>query len=531
MPYAQWHYPFENQETFERNFPADFIAEGVDQTRGWFYTLHAIAVMCFDSVAYKNVVSNGLVLDKEGNKMSKSKGNVVDPFETLAVHGADATRWYMMSNASPWDNLKFNLEGIVETRNKLFGTLYNTYNFFALYANLDGWTIDEQHIFPYEKRSELDRWIISKLYSLVAEYRREMDQYEPTRAARAIENFVDDHLSNWYIRLSRRRFWKGEMNDDKEAAYQTLWECLQVTLQLMSSLAPFFSDWMYRNLTAPVREQARAGNTPLRHESIHLTDLVAPDASKIDETLEKRMDYAQRICSLALSIRKKEKLRVRQPLQKLLLPVLDESFIAEVDGVRELILSEINVKELEYVTDSSGLLSKSGKANFKTLGAKCGKDMKAVAAIIESWTNSDISRLEKEGKTDVAAGENTYSITPEDVVLKTEDLPGWKTATDGSVTVALDVTLNDELVAEGLARDLVNRIQNARKDKNFSVTDRIYVKLENHPSIAAPVARFGDYIKSEVLADELVLEEQVAGEKVELNDEVSLGIEVSLMGL
>jgi isoleucyl-tRNA synthetase len=531
MPYAQWHYPFENQETFERNFPADFIAEGVDQTRGWFYTLHAIAVMCFDSVAYKNVVSNGLVLDKEGNKMSKSKGNVVDPFETLAVHGADATRWYMMSNASPWDNLKFNLEGIVETRNKLFGTLYNTYNFFALYANLDGWTIDEQHIFPYEKRSELDRWIISKLYSLVAEYRREMDQYEPTRAARAIENFVDDHLSNWYIRLSRRRFWKGEMNDDKEAAYQTLWECLQVTLQLMSSLAPFFSDWMYRNLTAPVREQARAGNTPLRHESIHLTDLVAPDASKIDETLEKRMDYAQRICSLALSIRKKEKLRVRQPLLKLLLPVLDESFIAEVDGVRELILSEINVKELEYVTDSSGLLSKSGKANFKTLGAKCGKDMKAVAAIIESWTNSDISRLEKEGKTDVAAGENTYSITPEDVVLKTEDLPGWKTATDGSVTVALDVTLNDELVAEGLARDLVNRIQNARKDKNFSVTDRIYVKLENHPSIAAPVARFGDYIKSEVLADELVLEEQVAGEKVELNDEVSLGIEVLLMGL
>jgi isoleucyl-tRNA synthetase len=250
MPYAQWHYPFENKDTFERNFPADFIAEGVDQTRGWFYTLHAIAVMCFDSVAYKNVVSNGLVLDKEGNKMSKSKGNVVDPFETLAAHGADATRWYMMSNASPWDNLKFNLEGIVETRNKLFGTLYNTYNFFALYANLDGWTIDEQQIFPYEKRSELDRWIISKLYSLVAEYRREMDQYEPTRAARAIENFVDDHLSNWYIRLSRRRFWKGEMNEDKEAAYQTLWECLQVTLQLMSSLAPFFSDWMYRNLTA-----------------------------------------------------------------------------------------------------------------------------------------------------------------------------------------------------------------------------------------------------------------------------------------
>lgn len=531
MPYAQWHYPFENQEVFERNYPADFIAEGVDQTRGWFYTLHAIAVMCFDSVAFKNVVSNGLVLDKEGNKMSKSKGNVVDPFQTLAVHGADATRWYMMSNASPWDNLKFNLEGITETRNKLFGTLYNTYNFFALYANLDGWTMDESKVFPYEKRSELDRWIISKLYSLVAEYHREMDAYEPTRAARAIENFVDDHLSNWYVRLSRRRFWKGNMNDDKEAAYQTLWECLLVTLQMMSSLAPFFTDWMYRNLTAPIRNKAKANNTPLRHDSIHLTDLTKPDDSKIDAYLEKRMDYAQRICSLALSIRKKERLRVRQPLQKLLLPVLDESFIAEVDGVKELILSEINVKELEYVTDSSGLLKKSGKANFKTLGAKCGKDMKAVAAAIEGWTDAQIAQMEREGKLDVTADGNTYSIAPEDVVLKTEDLPGWKTATDGSITVALDVTLSGPLLAEGLARDLVNRIQNIRKDKDFNVTDRISVRLESNPAVNEAVAQFGEYIKSEVLADALSVAESVDGEKVELNDEVALGIEVALNGL
>lgn len=530
MPYAQWHYPFENQDVFKRNFPADFIAEGVDQTRGWFYTLHAIAVMCFDSVAFKNVVSNGLVLDKEGNKMSKSKGNVVDPFLTLSTCGADATRWYLISNASPWENLKFNAEGIVETRNKLFGTLYNTYNFFALYANLDGWKMDESKVFPYEKRSELDRWILSRLYSLVAEYHREMNQYEPTRAARAIENFVDDHLSNWYVRLSRRRFWKGNMNDDKEAAYQTLWECLLVTLQLMSSLAPFFSDWMYRNLTAPIRDKAKAGNTPLRHDSIHLGDLTMPDDARIDAALEKRMDYAQRICSLALSIRKKEKLRVRQPLQKLLLPVLDESFIAEVDGVKELIISEINVKSIEYVTDASGLLTKSAKANFKTLGAKCGKDMKAVAAAIEGWTGAQIARMEQEGRLDIAVNGATYAITPEDVVLKTEDLPGWKTASDGPVTVALDVTLNEPLLAEGLARDLVNRIQNIRKDKDFNVTDRISVRLEKHPAVAEAVAQFGDYIKSEVLADALSVAEGVAGEKVELNDEVALEIEVALNG-
>ncbi|MCB0525059.1 MAG: isoleucine--tRNA ligase [Lewinellaceae bacterium] len=528
MPYAQWHYPFENEEVFKNNFPADFIAEGVDQTRGWFYTLHAIGVMCFDSVAYKNVVSNGLVLDKEGNKMSKSKGNVVDPFDTLSTYGADATRWYMLSNASPWDNLKFSVDGILETRNKLFGTLYNTYNFFALYANLDGWKHNEQKVMDYKKRSELDRWIISKLYSLVAEYRKEMDNYEPTKAARAIENFVDEHLSNWYIRLSRRRFWKGEMNEDKEAAYQTLWECLMVTNQLMCSLAPFFSDWMYRNMTAPIREAAKANNTPLRHESVHLSDLTRPDPAKIDTALERRMDYAQRICSLALSIRKKEKLRVRQPLQKVLLPVLNSSFIKEVDEVKELILSEINVKELEYITDASGLLKKKAKANFKTLGGKLGKDMKDAAAFIAELSNEQINSLEQNGSLEMSLNGTSYSLNTEDLIVSTEDLPGWKVATDEGLTVALDVTLSEALEAEGVARDLVNRIQNIRKDKNFNVTDRISVQIEQHPAVKGAVEQFGDYIKSEVLANSLSLSDSAAGDPVELNDSVTLNIQVEV---
>ncbi|MBL7803715.1 MAG: isoleucine--tRNA ligase, partial [Saprospiraceae bacterium] len=528
MPYAQWHYPFENQEVFKNNFPADFIAEGVDQTRGWFYTLHAIATMCYDSVAFKNVVSNGLVLDKEGNKMSKSKGNVVDPFDTIAEYGADATRWYMMSNAAPWENLKFDTAGIVETRNKFFGTLFNTYNFFALYANLDGFRMDEQKVLPYAQRTELDRWIISKLYSLVAEVRAAMDDYEPTKACRAMETFVDEHLSNWYVRLSRRRFWRGEMNEDKEAAYQTLFECLLVVGQLAAPVAPFFTDWLYRNLTAPIKAAAKANNTPLRHDSVHLTDLIQPDPAKVDEDLEKRMDYAQRICSLALSIRKKEKLRVRLPLQKIMLPVLDEAFIAEVDGVKDLILSEINVKELEYVTDASGLLKKRAKANFKTLGGKLGKDMKAAADLIAAFSNDDINTLERNGQLDLNVGGATYAITPEDLVVSTEDLPGWAVATDGEVTVALDVTVTDTLMAEGVARDLVNRIQNLRKDKNFNVTDRVDVKVERHPAVVAAVENFGDYIRGEVLATSLVLSDNGAWERVELNDEVEVGVEVSL---
>ena len=528
MPYAQWHYPFENKEVFNNNFPADFIAEGVDQTRGWFYTLHAIAAMVFDSVAFKTVVSNGLVLDKEGNKMSKSKGNVVDPFETIEEFGADATRWYMMANANPWDNLKFDAAGIIEVRNKLFGTMYNTYNFFALYANLDGFKMNEFNALAYDKRSELDRWIISKLYSLVADYRAAMDDYDVTRACRAIEDFVDEHLSNWYVRLSRRRFWKGEMNEDKTAAYQTLFECLLVTSQLMASVAPFFSDWLYRNLTAPIKDVAKAKNTPLRHDSVHLTDLTQPDPSKVDKALEKRMDYAQRICSLALSIRKKEKLRVRLPLQKILLPVLDEAFIVEVDGVKDLILSEINVKRLEYVTDASGLLKKGAKANFKTLGAKLGKDMKDAAAMVANFSNDDINILEKSGSLDISINGNAYTLTPDDLIITTEDLPGWKVASDGALTVALDVTLTPELLAEGTARDLVNRIQNIRKDKDFNVTDRVTVTLEKHAAILDAVEKFRDYIKAEVLATDLVLSDSVAGEKVELDDEVTVGIEVAV---
>ncbi len=528
MPYAQWHYPFENQEKWKQNYPADFIAEGVDQTRGWFYTLHAIAVMCFDSVAFKNVVSNGLVLDKNGEKMSKSKGNAVDPFETIETYGADATRWYMISNAAPWENLKFDAAGIVESRNKFFGTLFNTYNFFALYANLDGFRMDEFNVLPYGKRSELDRWIISKLYSLVAEVDEAFDDYEPTKACRAIENFVDEHLSNWYVRLSRRRFWKGEMGDDKVAAYQTLFECLMVVGQLAAPVAPFFADWLYRNLTAPVKEIAKAKNTPLRHDSVHLTDLTRPDPSKVDKGLEKRMDYAQRICSLALSIRKKERLRVRLPLQKVLLPVLDASFQVEVEAVKPLILAEINVKELEYITDASGLLQKSAKANFKTLGAKLGKDMKDMAALIAGFDNTRINALEQAGSLEVTVNGTAYTLVPEDLVVTTEDLPGWKTASDGALTVALDVHLNDTLLAEGLARDLVNRIQNIRKEKDFNVTDRVVVTLEKHPAVLPAVELFHDYIKGETLATDLVLREAMNGEKVELNDEVQLGIEVEV---
>ncbi len=350
---------------FDNMYPADFIAEGVDQTRGWFYTLHAIAVMAFDSISYKNVVSNGLVLDKNGQKMSKRLGNAADPFETIAKYGADATRWYMISNAAPWDNLKFDVEGIAEVQRKFFGTLFNTYNFFALYANVDGWKMDEFNVMPYDQRTELDRWIISKLYSLVADYHAAMDDYEPHRACRLVEDFVDAHLSNWYVRLSRRRFWRGEMSNDKEAAYQTLFECLMVVGQLSVAVAPFFSDWLYRNLTAPIRDIAKQKNTPLRHDSVHLTDLGLPEPGKIDLALERRMDYAQRICSLAFSIRKGNGLRVRLPLQKLLLPVLDESFIKEVDGVKDLILSEINVKQIEYITDASWTFEKTGESQFQ----------------------------------------------------------------------------------------------------------------------------------------------------------------------
>lgn len=530
MPYAQWHYPFENQEVFRRNFPADFIAEGVDQTRGWFYTLHAIATLCFDSIAYKTVVSNGLVLDKDGNKMSKSKGNVVDPFETILQHGADATRWYMMSNADPWENLKFDEGGILEVRNKYFGTLFNTYNFFALYANLDRFVMDEHPPLPLNRRSELDRWIISRLYSLVEEVRQYMDDYEPTKALRALEGFVDRHLSNWYVRLSRRRFWKGEWNEDKLSAYQTLYECLMVVAQLSSPAAPFFTDWIFRNLTAPIRQKAhQTGETDV-DDSVHLTDLTPSDNSRIDRDLEQRMEYAQRICSLALSIRKKEKLRVRLPLSRLLLPVLDEKFKERVDGVKELILSEINVKELEFVTDASGMLHKQAKANFKTLGARMGKHMKDVAAMIGGFTNEQINALEKEGSLTISVQHQSYSILPDDLIITTEDLPGWKTASEDGLTVALDVSLTPDLLAEGTARDLVNRIQNLRKEAGFAVTDRVRIEVLDQPGVKEAVARFGDYIRRETLAESLTLQEEIAGTEVELNEDLTAVISVSPVG-
>jgi isoleucyl-tRNA synthetase len=538
MPYAQWGLDLEKlrrgddrpfKQPFDKSYPADFIAEGVDQTRGWFYTLHAIAVMCFDSVAYRNVVSNGLVLDKQGNKMSKSKGNIVDPFSTLNTYGADATRWYMLSNAQPWDNLKFDLDGVMETRNKLFGTLYNTYNFFAMYANLDNWVMDEQGLIAVAERPELDRWIISKLNSLVAAYGEAMDDYEPTKAARLIETFVDEHLSNWYVRLSRRRFWRGELSADKVAAYQTLYECLTVTSQLIASLAPFFGDWLYRNLTEPVRAQQGEREGFLYRDSVHLTDLAKAVPAHIDLALEKRMDYAQRICSLAFSIRKKEKIRVRQPLSTLLLPVLDASFIAEVSGVKELIQSEINVKQVEYLTDASGLLKKSAKANFKTLGSKLGKDMKEVAARIAGLSNEEINALEKTGSLSMAVDDKTYEIGPEDILVSTEDLPGLKTASDGELTVALDLALSEELLAEGTARDLVNRIQNLRKELDLNITDRIRVAIEQHPAVVAAVTQFGDYIRGEVLAEELAWADSLPDNQVELSDEVSLGIRVHVL--
>ena len=432
----------------------------------------------------------------------------------------------MISNAAPWENLKFDLNGIAEVQRKFFGTLYNTYSFFALYANIDNWTMDELNVVPMDQRTELDRWIISKLYSLVQEYRQQMDDFEPTRAARAIENFVDQHLSNWYVRLSRRRFWKGEMTTDKNAAYQTLFECLTVVAQLSSVLAPFFSDWLYRNLTEPIREKARKINSPLRHQSVHLTDLVQADENKIDRQLEQRMDYAQRISSLILSLRKRENIRVRQPLSKILLPVLDESFIQQVEAVKDLILAETNIKNIEYITDAAGVIHKKAKPNFKTLGRRLGKHMKAAAQLISQLSQEQINEIEKTGRFSLNVEGTTYELTAEDFEISAEDVPGWLVATDNELTVALDIQLNDELIAEGTARELVNRIQNLRKSKDFNVTDRIAVHIQAHDRIAPAVAKFGDYIKGEVLAESLTLNDAPNGEPVELFDDLTVRIAV-----
>ncbi len=521
MPYAQWHYPFENKDKFPSVFPADFIAEGVDQTRGWFYTLHAIATMVFDSVAYKNVVSNGLVLDKEGRKMSKRYGNAVDPFETIAKYGADATRWYLISNAQPWDNLKFDLEGLDEVRRKFFGTLYNTYSFYALYANIDGFKFEEPEISTSDK-PEIDRWIISLLNTMVEEVGHEYANYEPTNATRKIMTFVDEHLSNWYVRLCRRRFWKGDYTEDKISAYQTLYTCLSTIAKLMAPVAPFFSDWLYQNLNNATKKEAC--------ESVHLADFPVADTSLIDKALEQRMDYAQRISSLVLSLRKKDKMRVRQPLQKILLPVLDNDFKAQVDEVKDLILAEVNVKEIEYVTDTSGIIKKKVRPNFKTLGKRLGKNMKAAARAIAEMTQEDIARIEKTNSYPLQVNDETFELTLDDFEITTEDIPGWQVANDGPLTVALDITITERLLAEGMARELVNRIQNIRKNKDFNVTDRISVQLQQHESVLQAVSDFSDYIKNETLADQLELVTEVAeGEEIEVPENVTLKIRVEQM--
>lgn len=522
MPYAQWHYPFENKETIDGNedFPADFIAEGVDQTRGWFYTLHAISTLVFDKVVYKNVVSNGLVLDKNGQKMSKRLGNAADPFQTINEYGADATRWYMISNANPWDNLKFDIDGIAEVRRKFFGTLYNTYSFFALYANIDKFEIDKNNLSKVEDRTELDRWILSLLQTLINEVDESYNTYEPTKATRAIQAFVDEHLSNWYIRLSRRRFWKGEMTDDKRAAYETLYTCLETLAQLMSPVAPFFADWLYRNLTI---------TDAYAEQSVHLTLWKEADQSLIDNALNERMLYAQDISSMVLSLRKKSGINVRQPLEKILIPSLSGDFEQKISKVADYILSETNVKQIEFITDTLGIVKKKLKPNFKSLGKKVGKDMSLVKAALENSNQDDIQRLENDGFI-IVVGSNGEEFTinlNDDVEVFAEDIPGWQVTNLGSLTVALDVTITEELKQEGISRELVNRIQNLRKELNFEVTDRIKVSLQNDNLVAGAVAKNKGYICAEILADEFELTDTVNNANKIVIDDVELSISVT----
>jgi isoleucyl-tRNA synthetase len=492
MPYAQLHYPFENKEQVDNHkaFPADFIAEGVDQTRGWFYTLHAIATTVFDSVAYKNVVSNGLVLDKNGQKMSKRLGNAVDPFETLKKYGPDATRWYMISNANPWENLKFDLEGIDEVRRKFFGTLYNTYSFFALYANVDGFNYSEKEI---ENRPEIDRWILSELNLLVKDVKSFYEDYEPTKAARAINNFVNDNLSNWYVRLCRRRFWKGDYSDDKISAYQTLYTCLETISKIAAPIAPFFMDQLYQDLNEITGKDSG--------ESVHLTDFPLVNERLIDQDLVEKTHLAQQITSMVFSLRKKENMRVRQPLQKVMIPVLDQKTEAQILAVSELIKQEVNVKELQLINseEASHLIIKQIKPNFKTLGQRLGKDMKLVANEITHFSAEQISSLEKEGKTEIEG----YEISLEDVEIFTKDIPGWTVASEGKMTVALDLTLTEELKSEGIAREFINRIQNIRKDKDFDLTDRISIQLEENSPFEKDLTNNSSYIFEEVLSDKI----------------------------
>ena len=511
MPYAQWHYPFENKQKIDKNesFPADFIAEGVDQTRGWFYTLHAISTMVFDSVAYKNVVSNGLVLDKNGHKMSKRLGNATDPFTTLATYGADATRWYMIANANPWDNLKFDLDGIEEVKRKFFGTLYNTYSFFTLYTNIDGFSYEEADI-PLEKRPEIDRWILSELHTLIHKVDAFYAAYEPTRAARAISDFTQDYLSNWYVRLSRRRFWKGDYQTDKISAYQTLYTCMNTIAKLAAPIAPFFMDRLYQDLNSVTKKETS--------ESIHLADFPVYDASFVDKSLEHKMESAQTISSLVLSLRAKEKIKVRQPLQKIMIPVDNEAQKESILAVANLIKNEVNIKEIQILEDASEILIKQIKPNFKTLGPKFGKDMRFIAVAVQNFTPEDISKIEKDKNILLDINGKNITLELSDVEISSKDIEGWLVANEGALTVALDVTITEDLRKEGVARELVNRIQNARKDTGLEVTDKIKLTVLNFENLQQSISENKAYIMSETLTEELVFVDELSnGTEIEFD--------------
>ena len=523
MPYAQWHYPFENKALIDNNefYPADFIAEGVDQTRGWFFTLHAIATLCFNTIAYKNVVSNGLVLDRNGQKMSKRLGNAADPFKTLKKYGPDATRWYMVTNAQPWDNLKFDLEGITEIQRKFFGTLYNTYNFFALYANIDNFNYHEAEI-EHSKRPEIDRWVLSKLHSLIKFVDAAFDDYEPTKAGRAIQEFTTDHLSNWYVRLCRRRFWKGDYTNDKISAYQTLYTCLISIAKLSAPIAPFFMDQLFQDLNAVSGKE--------KIDSIHLSDFGSFNEALIDTDLEQRMEIAQKLSSMVLSLRKKEAIKVRQPLQKMMVPILDPTFKRQLQDVESLILSEVNVKQLEYLEETAGILVKKIKPDFKKLGPKFGKEMKLVAAAITQLSQKEIALLESNGNLSLSVGEKSISLAQTDVEISSEDIPGWLVSTEGKYTVALDINLSEELKQEGIAREMVNRIQNFRKEAGFEITDKINLKVNSSTQIDEAIANNKDYICLETLTNslEIVKELRPTNYIIEIDQDTTTYVELSL---
>ncbi len=520
MPYAQRHFPFENKEKFNEVYPADFIAEGVDQTRGWFFTLHAISTMINESVAFKNIISNGLVLDKNGNKMSKRLGNAVEPFAAIDENGSDPLRWYMLTNSQPWDNLKFDINGVDEVKRKFFGTLYNTYNFFAMYANIDGFTYAEAEI-PVSERPEIDRWIISLLNTLVKEVGESYETYEPTRAGRAISEFVSENLSNWFVRLSRKRYWGGTYDKDKISAYQTLYTCLSTIAKLTAPIAPFYADLLYTDLNRITGKEV--------DQSVHLADFPVCDESMINRDLELKMALAQKASSMILGLRRKEKLKVRQPLAKIMVPVLTKEFQEQFDAVKNIILSEVNVKEVEFLTDAAGIISKKIKANFKTLGPKYGKLMKQISGEIAGFNQQDISNLEKTGNYDLNISGETISLSLEDVEIQTEDVPGWLVASEGGLTIALDINLTEELKQEGIAREFINKIQNIRKESDFEVTDRIILQIQKHDFYNLAVANFAEYISNQTLASELVMVDQLEEENsvlVEIDTDVEARIQV-----